>query len=157
MITIGIKPLTRLFAEEARLYHPLLGERGFEARIVEKFFKNSFRYFVVDIMADEVHQLKRLHAKVSDFLHRPINSRDIGDSFFKLPDSFAVKWTSYPIHNESGCIFGHYRGFAPIIDQLASRLGDFRTCGDTGKNFYEGHHRSAMTKVASSEEDRMST
>src|SRR5699024_12612928 len=149
MITIGIKPLTRLFAEEARPYHPLSHERAFTAMIVEKFFKNSFRYFVVDIMADEVHQLKRPHAKVSDFLHRPINSMDIGDSFFKLPDSFAVKWTSYPIHNESGCIFGHYRGFAPIIDQLARRLGDFRICCDTGNNFYEGNHLNGIKKVAS--------
>src|SRR5699024_12520379 len=105
--------------------------------------------YVVDIMVAEVHHLKTPHAKVSDSLHRPINSRDIGDSYFKLPDSFAVIWTSYPILNESGCIFGHYRGFAPIIDQRARRLGDFRICGDTGNNFYEGHHRSGIKKVAS--------
>src|SRR5204863_2571615 len=86
-----------LATEQARVDEPSLDERRTIARILEEAVVHTGGDGEVHVVADEVHQLERSHAKSSDVAHGPIDRRDVGNSFLEDAKRLAVERPRHPV------------------------------------------------------------
>src|SRR5262245_64388486 len=107
----------RLLSQEARLDKTLLRERRTIAWIVEESLVDRSCHGVVDIVADEVHELERTHAKLPELSHRPIDRGHVGDAFLQNAKGFAVERPRDAIHDETGRIRRHDWCLSPLLHE----------------------------------------
>ena len=74
-------------------------------------------HFVIHIVTNKVHQLKRSHAESSDRLHGPVDSMDVGKAFFVNAKCFTIKGTGNSVNDEGRRILRNDGHLPPALHQ----------------------------------------
>src|SRR5262245_19310022 len=105
LFVIKVKAAARLASQISSHHHPLLNRTGPKPRILEERSVERIGGRKIDVMPDQVHQLKRTHAKIARLSHDPVDRFNRGAPVTQDSQGLVVKGTGNAIDDETRGIF----------------------------------------------------
>jgi len=142
---------TGLSAEPSGVHIPLLGEGRRVTRVVVERVPHALRHRIIDVVADQVHQLEGPHAEAAEFRHCPVNRGDVRNALLVNPDGLAIEGPRHAVHNESRRVLRDGRLLAPVPHQDRHLLGQTLPGLQGGDHLHKGQEGSRVEKVQAQE------
>ena len=116
-----------------------------------KGLPHALRHRIIDVVADQVHQLEGPHAEAAEFRHCPVNRGDVRNALLVNPDGLAIEGPRHAVHNESWRVLRDGRLLAPVSHQDRHLLGETVPSLQGRHNLHEGQERGGVKKVQTEE------
>src|SRR5690348_8537234 len=126
LFVIGVKTATGFSPQVAAHDHALLNRAGAESRILEERAIERLRGGKVDIIADQIHQLERSHAKIAGLLHDSIDGLQRSIAVAEDSQPLVVKRPGDAIDDESRRVLRASRSFTHGAHKRGGLLDDGR-------------------------------
>ena len=144
-----IEAAAALAAKKARVDQLKLRKRGREPPVAVEGLKNRFGNRVVHVVADQVHQFERPHAKTAGVPHDCVDRRRVRRTFGKEPQRLGVVRPCYAIDDETRTAFCVYGDLSPCLRHMEYGRGGLRQCGETADHLHQLHHGRWIEEVHS--------
>src|SRR5213593_3695493 len=104
LFVIGVKPSPGFSSQVAAHDQALLNRTRAKTRVFEKRAVKRLGGGEVNVVADQVHELERAHAKITRLLHDSIDGLHRGTAVAENAQSFIIKWPRDAVDDKSRCI-----------------------------------------------------
>src|SRR5437899_1001130 len=111
-LVIDVKTPPRLPSEISSHDHFVLNGAWAKPRIFKKRSVERLRRRKVDVVPDQIHQLKRTHAEITRQSHDAINGFNSRIPVSQYSQRLVIEGTGNPVNNKARSVFCAGRGFA---------------------------------------------
>ena len=151
VIAVAVETAARLAAQEARIHQFLLHDGRREARVAVIGVEDGLRDGVIDVVADQVHQLERAHAEAAAVAHHRIDRGRVGGLFEQQAQPLRVIRTGHAVDDEAGRRLRVHRILAPGRGGRIDGVGGGLAGGDARDHFHQRHQRHRIEEVHAGE------
>src|SRR5215475_9651420 len=108
---IDVKAATRFSSEISPHDHFMLNGAWAKPRILKKRSVKRLRCRKIDVVPDQIHQLKRTHAEITRQSHDAIDGFNRRVTVTQYSQRFVVEGSGHPVDNKARSVFCPGRGF----------------------------------------------
>src|SRR5262245_60658093 len=111
---IDVKAAPRFSSEISPHHHFMLNGAWAKPRIFKKRSVKRLRRRKIDVVPDQIHQLKRTHAEIARQSHNAIDGFNRRVTVTQYSQRLIVEWTGHPVNDKAWSVFCPGRGFAHL-------------------------------------------
>jgi len=145
-LRVAIEAAAGLAPQQAAIDHLALHQRGLVALVVEVGLVDRLRHREVGVVADQVHQLARPHAKAGA-AHAGVQHRRRRGLFLQQRQRLGVERTRDAIDDEARRGLRVHRGLAPVGREHVDGVRHGRLGGQAGDHLHQPHQGHRIEEV----------
>src|SRR5919106_1249677 len=147
LFAINVKAAARLPSQIPAHHHSMLYRTWPKPWIFEKGSVQRFGCREINVVADQVHELKRTHAEVARLFHDSVDAFHRGVAVAQNAQGLVVKGPSNAVDDEAGGILGARRSLAHFAHQPGCLLDRLARRAVPLDHFHQRHQRRRIEKV----------